>query len=236
MQFEDYALKSNARAFASRSKAKAKPQRRTSASLSTKTFPIGDRTWTDFERQDYSPTDYSVSKKLINLLRHVSLPREDDGAIEFWRLKEDLRNRCEHSQNWSDELWKSKMAEESRKIQYCTDPSGQEVLYLRTRQGHSGRNLMDPSLQDNVLIPNDFFKYIYHVGCAINSHSIMNSGLISGGQILSKRQTVFFLLVSLMNKEHKDPETVDLEACIQRGRNIKTLCIRSTSDLLKRKD
>ena len=27
MQFEDYALKSNARAFASRSKAKAKPQR-----------------------------------------------------------------------------------------------------------------------------------------------------------------------------------------------------------------
>ena len=37
MQFEDYALKSNARAFASRSKAKAKPQRRISASPSTKT-------------------------------------------------------------------------------------------------------------------------------------------------------------------------------------------------------
>ena len=36
MQFEDYALKSNARAFASRSKAKAKPQRRTPASSSTK--------------------------------------------------------------------------------------------------------------------------------------------------------------------------------------------------------
>ena len=41
MQFEDYALKSNARAFASRSKAKAKPQRRISASSSTKTVPIG---------------------------------------------------------------------------------------------------------------------------------------------------------------------------------------------------
>ena len=36
MQFEDYALKSNARAFASRSKAKARPQRRISASSSTK--------------------------------------------------------------------------------------------------------------------------------------------------------------------------------------------------------
>ena len=41
MQFEDYALKSNARAFASRSKAKAKPQRRDSASSSTKMYLLG---------------------------------------------------------------------------------------------------------------------------------------------------------------------------------------------------
>ena len=86
-KFEDNSLKTNVRAFASRSKAKGKPQRRTSASSSTRTFPIGERTWTDIEPQDYSLTDYSVSKKLINLLRHGSLPREDDGAIEFWRIK-----------------------------------------------------------------------------------------------------------------------------------------------------
>ena len=87
MQFEDYALKSNVRAFASRSKAKAKPQRRISASSSTKTLPIGERTWTDVEPGEYSISDYSVSKKLINLLRQGGLPREDDGAIEFWKLK-----------------------------------------------------------------------------------------------------------------------------------------------------
>ena len=40
MQFEDCALKTNVPAFASRSKAKAKPQRRISASSSTKTVPI----------------------------------------------------------------------------------------------------------------------------------------------------------------------------------------------------
>ena len=34
----------------------------------------------------------------------------------------------------------------------------------------------------------------------------MNSGLIPGGQNLSKRQTVFFTPVDPMNKEHKDPE------------------------------
>ena len=40
MQFEDYALKSNARAYASRSKAKAKPQRRFLACSSTRTVPV----------------------------------------------------------------------------------------------------------------------------------------------------------------------------------------------------
>ena len=36
------------------------------------------------------------------------------------------------------------------------------------------------------------------------------SGLVPGGPILSKRQTVFFLPVGPMDKEHKDPETIDL--------------------------
>ena len=56
------------------------------------------------------------------------------------------------------------------------------------------------------------FKYIYHVGCAINLNSIINSGLISGGQNLSNRQTVFFLSEDPMAKEQKDPDTIDLEA------------------------
>ena len=116
MRIEDYALKSNARAFASRSKAKAKPQRRTSASSSTKTILIRERTWTDIEPQDYSlkdgertwtdiqPEDYSpiaypVSKQLRTLLRHGSLPREDDGAIEFSRLKDYLQNHFVYSQH-----------------------------------------------------------------------------------------------------------------------------------------
>ena len=29
-------------------------------------------------------------------------------------------------------------------------------------------------LYSNVLIPNDVFEYIYHIGCAFNIHSIMN--------------------------------------------------------------
>ena len=100
-----------------------------------------------------------------------------------------------------------------KRFQYCTDPSGQEILYLRAPQGHSGRNPTDPTLQDNVLIPNNFFEYIHHIGCAVSLHSITNSGLIPGGQILSKgRHTVFFMAVNPMNKEHKDPYEIDLDA------------------------
>ena len=161
MQFEEYALKLNAGDFASRSKAKAKPQRRDSASSSTRTVLIGERIWTDVEPGDFSISDYEVSKKLINLLRHGSPPRDTDGAIEFWTIKDYLRNHFVHSQHWSDEKWKKSMArgrENKKRYQYCTD--------------------IDPSLQDNVVIPDGFFKYIYHVGCAINLHSIINSGLI----------------------------------------------------------
>ena len=92
MQFEKYAFKLNASDFASRSKAKTKPQRRDSARSSTRTFPIGERTWTDIEPQKYSLSDCPVSKKLINLLRHGSLPRDNDGAIDFWRIKDCLQD------------------------------------------------------------------------------------------------------------------------------------------------
>ena len=84
------------------------------------------------------------------------------------RLKDDLRNQFEYSQEWSDEKWQNSMAGgggNKKRFQYCTDPSGQEILYLRALQGHSGRNPIDPTMQDNVFIPNDFFKYIYHIGC-----------------------------------------------------------------------
>ena len=86
--------------------------------------------------------------------------------------------------------YNDKRRRKQEKFQYCTYPSG------------------DPSLQDNVLIPNDFFEYTSYIGCAINLHS----GLIPGRQNLSKRQTVFFLPVDPMEKEHRDPNIIDLEA------------------------
>ena len=50
--------------------------------------PIGERSWTDIEPETYSSIAYPVRKQLSTLLRHGHLPREEDGAIEFWRLKD----------------------------------------------------------------------------------------------------------------------------------------------------
>ena len=64
-----------------------------------------------------------------------------------------------------------------KRFQYCTDPSGQEILYLRALQGHSGRNPVDP---------------INRIGCAVSLHSITNSGLIAGGQNSSKTDGILY--------------------------------------------
>ena len=51
---------------------------------------------------------------------------------------------------------------------------------FRALQGHSRRNPIDPTLQHNVLIPNNFFKYIYYIGCAVSLHSIKKFRIDSG--------------------------------------------------------
>ena len=62
VQLEEYALKLDAKDFACRSKARAKPQRREPAGSSPRTVLIGKRTWTDVEPGKYSFSDYEVSK------------------------------------------------------------------------------------------------------------------------------------------------------------------------------
>ena len=137
-QLEECALKLNAKDFACRSKAKAKPQRREPASSSPRIVPIGRRNWIDIEPGKFSFTDHEVSKKVTYLLRHSQhVHREEDGAFQ---------NQYPQSIHWSDERWKACLAAgggAKRRYQYCTDVSG-IIVYLRALQGHSGRNLIDP--------------------------------------------------------------------------------------------
>ena len=173
---------------------------------------MNERKWIDIEPSEPSLAAYEVSKKVISLLRHnQTVQREDDGAIQFWRIKFHLRNQFSQVQHWSDERWKACLAAgggSKRRYQYCSDNSGR-ILYLRAPQGHPGRNLIDPTLQDNVVIGSVIFHHINHIGCAFNLHSIINNGLILGGQDSRRRQTVFFLSIDPRDKDHEDPEHID---------------------------
>ena len=156
---------------------------------------MNQRNWIDIEPGNSSLSAYEVLKKVFHLLRlSQKVQREDDGAVQYWRIKDHLQSQFPQIPYWPDNRWKACLAAgggAKRRYQYCTDVSG-IIVYLRALQGHSEHNLIDLSLQDNVVIQRGFFPHVYHIGCAFNLHSIINNGLIPGGQNSSKRQTVFF--------------------------------------------
>ena len=207
---EEESLQTSSSVVAARSKAKAKPQPRDSTGITT--IPLRERRWIDIEPSKQDLQSYDLSKKVINLFRHnQALHREEDGAIQFHKIKFHLRDHHSKIQNWSDDGWKACLAAgggSKRRYQYCSDNLG-SIIYLRALQGHSGSNLIDLALQDNVSIGPGIFPCIYHVGSTFNLYSIVSNGLVPGSQNLSRRQTVFFLPVDPRNESHKDPEYID---------------------------
>ena len=183
---------------AARSKGKAKPQPR--ESTGTTTIPLSERVWIDIVTSKQDLDSHNLSKKVINLLRHnQKLHREQDGAIQFYKIKFHLRDYSLPIQNWSDNRRLACLAASGgpkRRYQYCSD-------------SFSGDSIIDLAMQDNVLISPGIFLYIYHVGSNFNISSILSNGLIPGGQELSRRQSVFFLLVDPRDGNHRDPENID---------------------------
>ena len=99
---QEESVQTSSSVVAARSKAKAKPQPRESTGMTT--IPLRERKWIDSEpsKQDLESCD--LSKKVINLLRHnQKLHREEDGAIQFYKIKFQLRDHHSQIQNWSDD-------------------------------------------------------------------------------------------------------------------------------------
>ena len=207
---EEEAVPTSSEVVAARSKAKAKPQPRESSGTTTISF--NESIWVDIvpSKQDFD--SYKLSKKVINLLRHnQKVHREQDGAVQFYKIKFLMRDYSLPIQNWSDDRWLACLAAgggPKRRYQYCSDYLG-SIIYLRALQGHSGDSIIDLAMQDHVLIGPGVFPYIYHVGSNFNISSILSNGLIPGGQNLSRRQSVFFLPVDPRDENHRDPENID---------------------------
>ena len=65
-----------------------------------------------------------------------------------------------------------------------------------------------------------------------NLYSIINNGLILGGQNSSKRQTVFFLLVDPSDRSDKDPDEIDLN--VPRHAQLPAQCMEEMHNAWKR--
>ena len=124
--------------------------RREPAGSSTRT----ERIWTDVDPGEHAISYHAVSKKLIRLFRHGrQVHREDEGATEFCRIKDDFQKHYLHCLHLSDDKCKKRMTGgggNKKRHQYCTDSSG-AILYLRALQGCSGRCLIDPTFGQNRL-------------------------------------------------------------------------------------
>ena len=176
-QLEEHALLKDAKDLVGRSKAKAKPQIREPAGSSSRIVPMERRNWIDIEPGKQSLSEYEVSKNVIHLLRHSQkLHREDDGAVHFWRIKENLQNPFPQSIHWSDSRWKACLAagRGARRIfQYCTDDSGTICLFPS-----SSRTFMTQPYGSFITGQYCDSDQILPIHLPFNLHSIINSGLI----------------------------------------------------------
>ena len=81
--------------------------------------------WTEPGKDSFS--DYEVSKKVMYLLRHGKQVHREDGAIHFWRIKENLQKHFPYCPHWSDDKWKKSMeggGGNKKRCQCCTCESG----------------------------------------------------------------------------------------------------------------
>ena len=162
-----------------------------------------------------------MSKFMIRLLRHDdTVHREDDGAVRLDHLAELFKLRFAGTSCWLIQAWISFLViggGPKKRFQCCLNPNSSEhFMYFPAVQELSGGTLVDLALQDNVLFPDDFADYIYHIGNAHDMHSIIQSALIPGGRSLKRdRQSVFSTAVNPMYA-NQDQEQVQYDLDIQK--------------------
>ena len=228
---EEQASQSSVKVVAARSKAKAKPQKRETVELPS-TIPMNERKWIDIEPGESSPSLRTRSRRQSSIFFDI-VKRYNEKMTEQFNSGESsfIFGINFHKTNigrmiGGKHAWQQEEGSK-RRYQYCSDISG-TIFYLRALQRHSGRSLIDPSLQDNVIIQCGLFQHIYHIGCAFDLHSIINNGLILEVRIQArdkqyssclliqetKNTKILNILPSLYHVEHS--------TCTVLGRNIKT--------------
>ena len=146
--------------------ANARPRQKPTVTLISVSIPVHERKWIDIKTQRSNDQKcFEVSKAVTRLPRHdTQVLRELDGAIHYNDIVEECRKKnFDGAWQWSLGDWTSKLAKgggAKKRFQYCLNPnSSNQFLYVRAIQGHSGESVIDPALQDNVLLPKGFTEY-----------------------------------------------------------------------------
>ena len=141
--------------------AKAKPQPKLTVTLSPISIPVRERNWIDIHTERFRQDCFTLSKAMIRILRHdPSINREDDGAVRFDDLMEELKAKFDGTWQWSIFDWITSLAKgggPKKRLQYFLNPnSSKHFLYFRAIQGHQGGNLVDLELLTSEM----WVKYI----------------------------------------------------------------------------
>ena len=186
-------LKLNAGDFASVSKAKAKPQKLDFGSSSTRTIPIGERTWTRLNHKIIRPPVIQCRRNWSIFFVMETYVETNYGAIEFWRIKDHLQNHFQHCHHWSDDKWKKSWQEE--------EETRKDTSIVMIHQEQFFTSELSNVIQDAILL-------ILHYRTMLLFRTVSSSTYITSdvqsiyisssildwyreAQILSKRQTVF---------------------------------------------
>ena len=118
------------------------------SSLSMIVVPIDRRKRKDIPAVEYLDEkllSFNVSKPMARTLRHRSLHRDIDGAMEWNRLLPVLRRYYSEAPRWTNQRWINHLHKGSNKkrFQYYLD-SDCFIHYMRAIQDHSVGNQVDP--------------------------------------------------------------------------------------------
>ena len=155
--------------------AKARPRQTSNLTLSPVSIPYRERKWIDMEPGRFDKSCPEVLTLMIRLLRHDdSIYRQEDGEARFEDLASTFRSRNESTSRWSIRTCVSVLKigrGPKKRLQYCSEPQTHLNIFCTFEQFKAILEgaLVDPTLQDNVLLPDDFIEHSYHVG---NSHDL----------------------------------------------------------------
>ena len=134
----------------------------------------------------------------VKLLRHFDQDeRETDAAVHGDTIRPELlrgfwENDAEEFK-YSESIDHIHKGSNEVRFKYC-EASQESLAYIRAIQGHSGGEAISPQMMGHVLCPKGWKELIHHKGCYFNMKSILEHGLVAGGnRSKGGRQTVFVL-------------------------------------------